>query len=315
MKVSLTIILTLVSLLFFSRAAAEQETPRLDLEPFAGEYPIQILATTGMVADLARNIAGEKAEVTALMGSGIDPHLYKASPSDIRAMRSADLIFFNGLHLEAKLSDMLVQLARRQPVFAVTERLPEDRLHTPEQMEGLYDPHVWFNLETWALCGEYVLDVLIAFDPENSQTYQENANQYLGEIRALHAEIPIRLAAIPERSRLLVTAHDAFGYFGAAYGIEVTGVQGLSTVSEAGVKRVNDLVNMLVDRNVKAVFIESTISDRNIRALIEGAAAKGHEVTIGGELFSDAMGEEGTPQGEYLGMVEHNVSTIIEALK
>lgn len=282
---------------------------------YSGPYPIGIVATTGMVADLARNIGGEHVSVSSLMGEGIDPHLYKASPGDVTKLRGANLILYSGLHLEGKMADVLLRLARRQPVYAVTEELPEDVMREPPEFLGQYDPHVWFDVAVWSQCGEFVRDLLARFDPAHAEDYRRNAVPYLAELAELDQYAREQIATIPDEKRILVTAHDAFGYFGDAYNIEVIAIQGISTESEAGVYKINQMVDALVSRKIKAVFVETSVSDKNIMALIEGCHARDHEVVIGGSLYSDAMGKDGTPAGTYPGMVRANVDTIVGALK
>ena len=280
-----------------------------------GPYPIKVVVTTGMIADAVRQIGGDKVEVDALMGAGIDPHQYKATAGDLRKLRGAQLIFHNGLHLEAKIGDLLTRLGKTQPVAAVTDKLVPADLISDSEVEGASDPHVWLDVALWTKCVQHVSDVLAAYDPENAAYYAQRFVVYRVQLDALHGEVKASLAQLPEKRRVLVTAHDAFNYFGRAYGVRVEGVQGLSTLSEAGVRRVNELVALLAEGEVKAVFIESSVSDRHVRALLEGAAAQGHTVKLGGELFSDAMGADGTPEGTYLGMVRHNVKTIVEGLR
>jgi manganese/zinc/iron transport system substrate-binding protein len=279
-----------------------------------GGARLKVLATTGMIADVARNIAGERAEVTALMGEGVDPHLYKASPGDVRLMSDADVIFYNGLHLEGRMADVIVKMAQKQTVVRVTEGIDESRLREPPEFAGHFDPHVWFDVMLWAEAADRVRDALVEKDPAGRGVYEANAGRYLAELRALDAYARATIATIPEGNRVMVTAHDAFGYFGAAYGLRVLGVQGISTDSEASLQDINALVDMLVEGKVPAVFIESTVSRKTIDALIEGCRARGHTVTVGGELFSDAMGAEGTAEGTYIGMVRHNVDTVARAL-
>jgi manganese/zinc/iron transport system substrate-binding protein len=280
---------------------------------YSGSYPINVVCTTGMVADLVRNIGGDRVKVTQIMGEGVDPHLYKASPGDVNLLTGADAIFYSGLHLEGKMADVFVRMARKKPTFAVTEYIPEDRVL--DNPEGAFDPHLWFDVSLWREAAGVVRDALKAFDPAHAADYQARADAYQAELSKLHEYARTQLASIPKERRVLVTAHDAFRYFGRAYDIEVKGIQGISTESEAGVKEVNALVSFLVERKVKAVFVESSVSDKNIRALLEGCKARGHTVVIGGELFSDAMGKDGTPEGTYVGMVRHNVDTIVKALK
>jgi manganese/zinc/iron transport system substrate-binding protein len=281
-------------------------------------YPLRVVCTTGMVADMLKNIGGQHVIVQAMMGPGVDPHLYKATPRDVRRLTSADVVFYSGLHLEGQLAELLEKLDRWKPTHAVTDGLrrsdPSSLRHMPGT-EGVYDPHVWFNIALWARCAEYAAERLAAVDPDRADDYRRNAVDYVAQLKALDEKCRKRLAEIPRERRVLVTAHDAFGYFGEAYDVEVHGLQGLSTIAEADLASVNQIIDLLVARRVKAVFVESSVPIKNIRALVEGCAARGHKVAIGGELFSDALGLEGTREGTYLGMVEHNLKTIVEALK
>ena len=280
-----------------------------------GSEPLDVVATTGMIADVVRNVAGERAQVTQLMGQGVDPHLYKATRSDVTAMLRADMVFYNGLLLEGKLTDALVRVATSgRPVHAVTELVEESYLLEPPEFQGLYDPHLWMDPSAWARAVEAVRDQLIEHDPAHADAYRANADAYLAELERLDAYAQQVLASVPPERRILVTAHDAFNYLGRRYGFEVQGIQGLSTESEAGLKRVEELVDLLVERSIPAVFFETTIPERSVRALIAGAADRGHEVEIGGALFSDAMGAPGTYEGTYIGMIDHNVTTIARAL-
>lgn len=281
---------------------------------FQGTYPIKVVCTTGMVADLVRNVGGQRVEVEQLMGEGVDPHLYKASTGDVARLSEADAIFYSGLHLEGKMGDVFVRLARRKPTtYAVTERIPEHRVI--EVAEGHFDPHLWFDVSLWSDAVLVVRDALAEFDPAHAPEYHARANEYRGTLSELHEYCREQLATIPKERRVLVTAHDAFSYFGRAYELEVKAIQGISTESEAGVKEINELVDFIVRRGIKAVFVETSVSDRNIQALVEGSRARGHTVAIGGQLYSDAMGRPGTPEGTYVGMVRHNVDTIVRALK
>jgi manganese/zinc/iron transport system substrate-binding protein len=300
-------------------AASETASPQPGHKAVSGDVSetamIQAVATTGQVADLVRTVGGERVQVQALMGPGVDPHLYKATQSDIQKLETADVIFYNGLNLEGKLSDIFVRMAASKPTVAVTETIPPEKLREPEEFDGHYDPHVWFDISLWAYAVERVRDALIELDPSHEATYAQNAAAYLKQLQELDAYAKAQIAQIPGRSRVLVTAHDAFGYFGQAYGMEVIGLQGISTDAEYGVKDVQDLVNLLVERRIKAVFIESSVSPKAIEAVVEGAKEKGHAVAIGGQLYSDAMGEAGTPEATYIGMFRHNVDTIVSALK
>jgi manganese/zinc/iron transport system substrate-binding protein len=274
-----------------------------------------VVCTTGMIGDVARQIAGEHATVRTLMGEGVDPHLYRPTRTDIAALMDAGLVFYNGLLLEGKMTDALVRAATGgRKVYAVTELIPEDALLEPETMEGHFDPHVWMDPLAWATTVGVIRDALMEADPANAGAYRENAARYARELEALHAYCAGALSSVPEGQRVLVTAHDAFNYLGRRYGFEVVGIQGISTESEAGVRDVERLVDMLVERGIPSVFVETTVPDRNVRALIAGCRARGHEVSIGGSLYSDAMGPRETYEGTYLGMIDHNATTIARAL-
>ena len=280
----------------------------------SAQEQLDVVATTGMVADAVSQVGGDLVEVRGLMGPGVDPHAYRQTRTDIVAMANADLVLWNGLYLEAQMEEFLLELGKDQPVLAVTEGVPENLLIGHEDYEGRFDPHLWMNPNLWSHVVVRIRDALIDAYPEGEQTFVTNADAYLEEIGDLARYKTEVLSTVPVESRVLLSAHDAFNYFGNAYGFEVVGIQGISTESEAGLQRIAELVDMLVDRDIRAVFVETTVSDRNVRALIEGAAARGHEVIIGGELFSDAMGEPGTYQGTYIGMIDSNATTVASAL-
>lgn len=263
-----------------------------------------------MVADVVRAVAGERAEVVQLLGSGTDPHLYTPTREDVVRVRDADFVFYNGLLLEGRLSDSLVRAPRS---LAVAEALSHDALLDDEDEDG-FDPHVWMDVRRWMGTVDAVRDALSEFDPEGAAEYARNAAAYREQLAALDEHIRRTIASIPERRRVMVTAHDAFGYFGDSYGIEVIGIQGMSTDSEAGLRRINRLVDRVVTDEIPAVFVESTLPERNVRALVEGAASRGHRMEIGGTLFSDAMGPGGTYEGTYIGMMDHNANVIARAL-
>ena len=276
---------------------------------------LNIVATTGMVADITRQVVGEHGDVVALMGEGVDPHLYKPTASDARKIMNSDMIFYSGLLLEGRMTDTFLKAARMgKTVFPVTELIEETYLLEPPEFEGHWDPHVWMDVSAWSRAVEAVATALCEQDQEHCDDYKANAKQYNEQLEKLHSYAVSSIASIPKEQRVLITAHDAFNYFGRAYGIEVVGIQGLSTESEAGIEDVNRLVNMIVEKGITAVFVESSVSDRNVKALIEGAKSKGHEVTIGGRLFSDAMGKTDTYEGTYIGMIDHNITTITNAL-
>ena len=279
----------------------------------SGGYPLRAVCTTGMVADLVRNIGGDRVEVMQLMGEGVDPHLYRPSPDDVSRLSRADIIFYSGLHLEGQFAAVLSRLAQTKPTFPVTEGIEREKLL--EVADGYFDPHVWFDVSLWSEAAQYVGDALAKFDGANADEYREHTRNYRRRLSELHDEVKGQVAAIPAARRVLVTAHDAFHYFGRAYEMEVVAIQGVSTESEASVRKINELVDLVVARKIPAVFVESSVSERSMRALIDACAARRHEVRQGGELYSDAMGAPGTPEGTYEGMVRHNVQTIVEALR
>jgi manganese/zinc/iron transport system substrate-binding protein len=268
-----------------------------------------------MVADLVRNVAGDRAEVIALMASGVDPHLYKPTTSDIAEIMRADIVFYNGLMLEGPMQPTFEKAAERgKRIVAVASKLPEGKVRHPEEFEGHPDPHVWMDAALWQQCLEPVVAELSETDPEHAATYRGNADRYKSDLSKLDDYARSAIASIPESKRFLVTAHDAFGYFSLAYRIPVRSVQGITTESEPGVEDVNQLVSFLVDNRIPALFVETSVSDRNLKAVLEGAEQKGVEVAIGGRLFSDAMGADGTYEGTFLGMIDHNATTIARAL-
>jgi manganese/zinc/iron transport system substrate-binding protein len=276
--------------------------------------PYRIVCTTGMVADIVRHVAGDLATIENIIGEGVDPHLYNATLDDIRRLREADVVFYSGLLLEGKMTDALVKVARTRPVYAVTELVDEKLLLAPAAFAGHYDPHLWMDVTLWKTCTAMVCDSLCEFDKDHAAVYRANLQSYSAELDALQGYARDTLATIPKASRVLVTAHDAFNYLGRAYDVEVIGIQGISTESEAGLEDINRIVRTMVDRGIKAVFVETSVSQKNVEALIEGAGARGHRVDIGGALFSDAMGKPGTYEGTYIGMIDHNVTTITRAL-
>ena len=274
---------------------------------------LYIVATTSMIADAIANIVQDSAVVEGLMGPGVDPHLYKATRSDLTKLREADIIFYNGIHLEGKMGDILAKLASQKPVFAVGDGIPEDRLIT---LTGdTHDPHIWFDVSLWKEGVAYIGQQLAAEDSTHAAFYRKNTAAYTQKLAELHQWTQAEIATIPEASRVLITAHDAFNYFGRAYDIEVKGLQGISTVSEFGLKDVSNLVSFISDRSIKAVFVESSVPTRSLEAVVSGVKERGHDVKIGGTLYSDAMGEAGTDAGNYVGMVRANVNTITSSLK
>ncbi len=275
---------------------------------------INVLATVGMVADLVKQIGGDHTSVRQLMGSGVDPHLYKATRDDMQQIMSVDIVFSSGLMLEGRLQDTLEKVSAKRPVFAITSRLPAEILLSPGGSTGHPDPHVWMDVAAWASCVDVIVEALSAQDAPHADAFAANAASLREQLQALHEYGLASIASIPQSNRVLVTSHDAFGYFGRAYGLEVVGVQGLSTESEAGLQRINELVDLLVERKIAAVFVESSVPRKNILALIDGAKSRGHAVKVGGELYSDAMGADGTYEGTYIGMLDHNITLVTRAL-
>ena len=282
--------------------------------PAWAQSPLGVVATTSMIADAAAVIGADLVDVRGLMGPGVDPHSYRQTRSDIAAMARADLVLYHGLYLEAQMEDFLGKLGQRSTVVPVAEALPHDVLIAHDSYSGKFDPHVWMSPDLWADVATAIGAALADAIPDEATTLRENTARYRDDIGRLSQYARSVLPTVPQGRRVLVTAHDAFKYFGRDFDIEVLGIQGISTESEAGLARVETLVTTLVDRGVKAVFVESSVPDRNVRALVEGARARGHDVVVGGELYSDAMGAPGTYEGTYLGMIDHNVTTIARAL-
>lgn len=280
-----------------------------------GEKEGIVVATTGQIADAIRVISGDHLQVSALMGPGVDPHLYKATQSDLSKLDKAEVIFYNGLHLEGQMLDIFEQMAKDKTVLAVGETLDEKQLLASDTEAMLHDPHIWFDIELWQGVVKAISTQLQEEYPEFKADFQTNEAAYLKKLDDLQSYAEKRVNEIPQQQRILVTAHDAFNYFGRSQGFEVRGLQGLSTDSEYGVKDVQEMVDFLVENKIKALFIESSVSDKAMKAVIEGAKEKGHDIVIGGELFSDAMGAEGTTEGTYIGMYQHNIDTIVDALK
>ena len=299
-------------------AEGEHAAQPAAIKPFAGQYPIQIVCTTGQVADMLHNIGGEHVAVAALMGPGVDPHLYRESPSDIEKLSQADAIFYNGVHLEGRMADLFEKLAERRPTFAVTHALvaaKDPRLRTPPEFEGYYDPHVWHYPSLWADCVRYVTSVMCELDPVHREDYTQNGEAYEKQLAELDDYCRGRLSEIPKPQRVLVTAHDAFGYFCMTYGLESMPLGGVTTEEEVSIGRMDEVVNYLVDHKVKAIFVESAVAPRIVEALVEPCRKRGHEVHIGGELYADCLGKAGTPDATYIGMIKANVETIVKALK
>lgn len=276
---------------------------------------VKVTATTNFITDAARVVGGDRAEVTGLMGPGVDPHLYKASAGDVASLREADVIFYGGLELEGRMTDLLDELSARQATVAVTRDIPEDALRRPTEFEGKFDPHVWFSIPLWESAVEVIADGYAEIDPEHADSYRARADAYVEELRALDAEVRRDLAAVPERSRVLVTSHDAFGYFGEEYGFDVVAIQGTSTQTQATTADIERVAKVIADRDVRSVFVESAVAPQTIEAVLAAARQRGQEARIGGSLFADAAGDEGTPEGTYVGMVRHNAGLIAAGLR
>jgi manganese/zinc/iron transport system substrate-binding protein len=288
--------------------------PASGTEPI-GDRPVRVTTTTNFITDTVARIGGTRVEVTGLMGPGVDPHLYRASARDVETLRTADVIFYGGLQLEGKMAELLEDLAARQPTKAVTDDIPRDQLLAPAPGAAeQYDPHVWFDVALWEQVSRTIAATLGERDPAHAADYQANLDAYLAELTALDTAIRQRLAPVPPERRLLVTSHDAFEYFGRRYGLDVAGIQGISTAAEATTADVERVAELIAARGVPAVFVESSVPRQTIDALVAAAAQRGAQVRVGGELFTDAAGEPGTPEGTYVGMLQANADRIADGL-
>ncbi len=276
----------------------------------------RIVTTTSMITDLVKNVGGDKVSVTGLMGAGVDPHLYKASEGDVSKLSQADMILYNGLHLEGKLVEVFENMQRQKiNTIAISDALDKKDLIGSTLFASNYDPHIWFAVENWEKATQFVADELSKALPEHREEFQANAKRYLGALKTLKTELTEEINTLPEEQRRLVTAHDAFNYFGRSFGFDVVGLQGISTATEAGVQDVQKTASYIIDHKVKAIFIESSVPKRTVEALQAAVNSKNHQVAVGGTLFSDALGNPGTPEGTYIGMFRYNVKTIVNALK
>jgi manganese/zinc/iron transport system substrate-binding protein len=280
----------------------------------ANEIP-HVVATTGMLYDAVINIAGDKVTAEAIMGPGVDPHLYKATQGDLAKFNKADLIVFNGILLEGKMSDILKKLGRQKPTVAAAESVPKEMLKSAIGYQDAYDPHIWFDVRRWKYAVKAISHSLIRLDSANKVFYEANTQNYFSRLDSLDQYVKNRISEIPEDQRILVTAHDAFVYFGDAYGMQVEGLQGISTVADFGLKDIAEIIDLIIENKIKAIFVETSVSEKSINAVVTGCREKGHDVKIGGYLYSDAMGEFGTPEGTYIGMFKKNVETMVNALK
>ena len=277
---------------------------------------LNVVTTTTMITDLLTNIGGDAIKVQGLMVSGVDPHLYRASEGDVSKLFNADVVFYNGLHLEGKLIEVFEKMEHRGvTAIPVANAINESKLISSEYFASNYDPHLWFNISFWKSIANYVAQQLIEADPKNAAFFEENKKIYLSKLDTLETKLSETIKALPLEKRILVTAHDAFNYFGQAFEFNVVGLQGLSTATEAGVQDVQELAKFIIEKEIKAIFVESSVPKRTIEALQAAVRSKGHDVIIGGTLYSDALGTSGTVEGTYIGMFEYNVKTIVDALK
>lgn len=276
---------------------------------------LKVVATTNIVGDAVNSIAGDRVELVSLMGSGVDPHLYKATKGDINHLYTADIIFYNGLHLEAKMSDILKKMSADKIVIPLAQAIPDSAIRFVDSSSHTPDPHIWFDVSLWSQAIGEITKTLSKADTAYQETYELRTAALLDSMKELHQWVGEQLATVEKAQRVLVTAHDAFGYFGRAYDVDVRGLQGISTVTEAGLYDITHMIDTMIARKIKAIFVESSVSRKSIDAVVEGCRARGHDIIVGGQLFSDAMGTKGTPEGSYIGMVRYNVRTIVNALK
>ncbi len=309
MKIKFLLVFLALSLSFYWLFYQSQKTDKT-----VKAVPITIVTTTGMITDAVKTIAGDDAIVYGLMGPGIDPHLYRARESDVARLANADIIFYNGLHLEGKMADLFAKMSSTKTTVGVADVIPKSMLIASD-ISGHYDPHIWFDVTLWTMVVNHIAQVLCEFDEKTCPQFKKRAEQYIQKLKDLDQYVEQQISKIPKKNRTLITAHDAFEYFGKRYGLEVRGLQGMSTESEAGTKDVQDLVNFVVQKRIPAIFVESSIPQRTLKAVQEGAQAQGWNVAIGDELYSDALGTAGTDTGTYLGMVKHNVDAIVKGLR
>ncbi len=310
-KIVFSFILLLSVSAFFTSCASETG----GAEYKTADNRLKVVATTSMIADAVLEIAGDSVSLYSMMGPGVDPHLYKATKSDIDKISEAELILYNGLNLEAKVTDIFARMSSIKQTAAVAETIADSLLRYPSAFKGHPDPHVWFDVSMWRTVVNEIAAELCLADPKNEEYYKKNLNDYLDSLDVLNLWVKEQIESIADDQRVMVTAHDAFGYFGLAYDMEVLGVQGISTVTEAGLYDITKMIDLLTERKIKAVFAESSVSPKAIESVVEGCQARGHNIRIGGTLFSDAMGTKGTSEDNFLGMVRYNINTIVNALK
>lgn len=276
---------------------------------------LRVVTTTNFITDTAEQIGGDRVRVTGLMGAGVDPHLYRAQAGDVRTLQEADVVFWNGLELESKMAEVFTELGETRPVVAVSEAIPPER-RLPAGTTGTeYDPHTWFDPTRWEFAARAIADAYRRADPHGSAYYDQRLKTFLGALRDLDAYARQRLAAVPERSRVLVTSHDAFGYFADAYGFDLAPIQGISTQAEATTADIQRVAGVIATRQVRTVFVESSVPRQTIEAVLAAARRQGREAGIGGQLYGDNAGERGSPQGSYVGALRHNVDLIADGLR
>ena len=301
------LLIALFSALLMVGACAEKKANEVDTEG-----KIHIVTTIAQIAEPLSIIGGEHVAIESLMGPGVDPHLYKATQGDIKKLEGSDIVLYSGLNLEGNLIQAFEKIGQKKPVLAISEAIPKEKLLHDEN--GAIDPHVWFDIELWKISLGSATEELKKFAPDHADEFEANKEKYFIELNDLLDESKGKIAEIPQEKRVLVTAHDAFGYFGRAYDLDVVGLQGLSTEDEIGISDIDDTIAILLDYKIPAVFVESSINQNSIKAVVEGAGKKGLDVKLGGEIYSDAMGDAGTPEGTYIGMYRHNITTIHKAL-
>ncbi|MDX5348156.1 MAG: zinc ABC transporter substrate-binding protein [Hymenobacteraceae bacterium] len=275
----------------------------------------RFVATTSILADAVKNIVGDSAVAISIMGPGVDPHLYKPTQGDLRRLTRSTMVIYNGLHLEGKMGEVLEKLSRLKPIVAAADGIPKEKLRQAAEFQDSYDPHIWFDVALWKDAVQHISKQIQQQDPDNAAYYQKRTERYVQQLDSLDNWVQAQIQTIPQKQRILITAHDAFGYFGDAYQVQVRGLQGISTMSEFGLRDVSELVDFIVTNNIKAVFVETSVSEKSIKAVVSGCRSKGHEVKIGGTLYSDALGAKKSEAGTYIGMVRSNVNTIVSALK
>lgn len=275
---------------------------------------LTLVCTTGMIADVVENIAENNVKIHCLMGPGVDPHLYRPTQGDMHILSQADIILYNGLHLEGKMTDLLARMHQRIATYAVANAIKKEQL-LATYGETVFDPHIWHDVQLWMDIAYYIRDILQKHDPKHTETYKNNAEKYLATLQKLHSYATLEIQKIPEKQRILVTAHDAFRYFGKSYGMRVVGLQGTSTDSEISTRDMQELANYIVEHGIKAIFVESSVPHRSIQAVQQAVCARGWNVTIGPDLYSDALADNGNDDATYYGMIQHNVDAIVSVLR